>query len=77
MIGKITKGASFYGVINYLENKVKKGVGTLLSTNLYGSTTAEKANEMEIISSLRPGLSKTVYHVSINLPPGEILTENQ
>ena len=76
MIGKITKGASFYGVVNYLESKVKQGVGLLLSTNLFGNSIAEKAGELETVSTLRPRLSKPVFHVSLNLPPGESLTDD-
>jgi hypothetical protein len=77
MIGKISKGQSFSGVLRYLENKVSQGVGTRIGSNMYGKTENQLSNEFEIVSSQRPNLGKPVFHASLNLAPGEKLSDKQ
>lgn len=77
MIAKQIKGSSFYGVLKYMDDKVKKDVGKLLHTNMYGQKPVELNKEFELVRSLRPTLKKVVYHASLNLSPGENLTDIQ
>lgn len=74
MIGKISKGISFRGVLDYLEAKVTKNQGIRLCGNMYGENARQLATEFGISRSLRPNLSKAVFHVSLNLAPGETAT---
>lgn len=77
MIGKQIKGAGFRGVLNYMEAKVKEGVGQLLNTNMMNDKARNLANEFGIIRSLNPGLKKAVYHCSLAVGKDEILTDDQ
>ncbi|WP_291862039.1 relaxase/mobilization nuclease domain-containing protein [Marinilabilia sp.] len=77
MIGKISKGQSFSGVLRYLENKVSQGVGTRIGSNMYGKSEKQLSNEFEIVASQRPNLGKPVFHASLNLAPGEKLSDKQ
>ncbi|MCW3787219.1 relaxase/mobilization nuclease domain-containing protein [Plebeiibacterium sediminum] len=77
MIGKQIKGSGFGGLLKYLEDKVNKGVGERLETNMLGSSTDELTKEFRLISSMKPNLKKVVYHCSLNIAPGEVLTNQQ
>lgn len=77
MIGKISKGQSFAGVLRYLENKVNQGVGTRIDSNMYGTSEKQLVKEFEIMASQRPNLGKPVFHASLNLAPEENLTDKQ
>lgn len=77
MIGKISKGSSFSGVLRYLENKVSQRVGIRLGSNMYGESEKQLSKEFDIVASQRPNLSKPVLHASINLAPEEKLSDKQ
>lgn len=77
MIGKISKGQSFSGVLRYMENKVSQGVGNRIGSNMYGKSEKQLSNEFEIVASQRPNLGKPVFHASLNLAPGEKLSDKQ
>ena len=68
MIGKITIGKDFYGVLAYNEKKVSEGVGYVIDSNIEHSTPVNMTNEFNMIRQLRPNLGNAVFHVSLNLP---------
>jgi hypothetical protein len=75
MIGKITIGKDFYGVLAYNEKKVDKGVGYVIDSNIEHSTPVNMTQEFNLIRELRPGLGKAVLHVSLNLPHSDSLND--
>ncbi|MEA5516772.1 relaxase/mobilization nuclease domain-containing protein [Nodularia sp. UHCC 0506] len=70
MIGNQTKGKSFRGLLNYLENREKS---SLIGGNMFGTNAAELAREFRLSRQLNPEAQKVVHHVSLSLTPGEQL----
>src|SRR5579883_1695482 len=70
MIGNQTKGKSFRGLLNYLENKEKS---SLIGGNMFGRNALELAREFRLSRQLNPEAEKVVHHVSLSLAPGEQL----
>lgn len=68
MIAKQAKGADFFGVLKYNQNKVDKGEAVILDTNLSSESVVKQTKEFNIVRQQKPNLSKAVYHVSLNLP---------
>lgn len=68
MIAKQAKGADFFGVLKYNQNKVDKGEAIILDTNLSSESVVKQTKEFNIVRQQKPNLSKAVYHVSLNLP---------
>lgn len=77
MIGKITIGKDFYGVLAYNEKKVSEGVGYVLDSNIEHSTSVKMTQEFNLIRELRPRLGKAVLHVSLNLPHSDNLDDKE
>lgn len=77
MIGKIVIGKDFYGVLAYNEKKVNEGVGYVIDSNIERSTSVNMTNEFNLIRQLRPGLGKAVFHVSLNLPHSDNLSDKE
>ena len=77
MIGKITIGKDFYGVLAYNEKKVREGVGYVIDSNIEHSTSVNMTTEFNLIRELRPGLGKAVFHVSLNLPHSDYLNDKE
>lgn len=77
MIGKITIGKDFYGVLAYNEKKVNEGVGYVIDSNIGHSTTVNMTEEFNLIRELRPGLGNAVFHVSLNLSHSDQLDDMQ
>ena len=77
MIGKITIGKDFYGVLAYNEKKVSEGVGYVIDSNIEYSTAVNMTQEFNLIRQLRPGLGNAVLHVSLNLPYSDQLDDNE
>jgi hypothetical protein len=77
MIGKITIGKDFYGVLVYNEKKVKEGVGYVIDSNIEHSTAVNMTQEFNLIRQLRPGLGNAVLHVSLNLPYSDQLDDKE
>jgi len=77
MIGKISKGTSFRGALDYLETKVDEGKGERIGGNMYGMDSRQLSTEFGISRSLRPNLSRAVFHASLNLAPGETATNEE
>ena len=72
MIAKAVKGRGFRGALEY-----DLGKGAILDTNMAGRTARELAKEFGEVRQLRPTLGKAVLHVSLALPPGEHLDDDQ
>lgn len=69
MIGKITKGADFDGLLKYL---MRNGRGEIIATrHLASNTPADMADEMALTASLSARTKKPVMHISISYGPGE------
>lgn len=66
MIGKITKGLNFRGVIDYL---VRKGKGTILETSSTFDQPEEigqMVEEFELTCSRNPNVDRVVTHISLS-----------
>lgn len=70
MIGNQTKGKSFRGLLEYLENKEES---SLIGGNMFGTNALELAREFRLSRQLNPEAEKVVHHVSLSLTPGEQL----
>lgn len=69
MIGKISKGSDFHGLLAYL---LKHGRGEILDTiNLSSNDPGEAAGEMTVASMMSRRVQKPVLHCSISYGPGE------
>ena len=77
MIGKITIGKDFYGVLAYNEKKVNQGAGYVIDSNIEHSTTANMTQEFNLVRELRPSLGNAVFHVSLNLPFSDQLSDKE
>ena len=73
MIGKQTKGKSFRGLLNYLENKQDS---YLIGGNMFGRNAAELACEFRVSQQLNSSAEKVVHHVSLSLAFGERLDDS-
>lgn len=74
MIAKLIKGKGFRGALEY---DLRQSKGYLLETNMAGDDPRTLAREFGQVRALRPKLTKAVCHVSIALPPGESLSDEQ
>lgn len=77
MIAKQIKGKDFYGLLAYHEKKAKEGKGYFLDANITHGKTVNMTKEFNLVRQLRPRLSKAVYHVSLNLPHTDNLTDKE
>ncbi|MFD2586099.1 relaxase/mobilization nuclease domain-containing protein [Croceitalea marina] len=77
MIAKQIKGKDFYGLLAYNEKKVENDQGYVLDSSITHDTVVNMTKEFNIVRQLRPRLGKAVYHVSLNLPPGENLGDRE
>lgn len=69
MIGKITKGDDFHGLMSYLTHG---GRGQILTfDNLSSETPEEAVGEMEVTAAGSVRTRKPVLHISISYAPGE------
>ncbi|EKE96351.1 putative relaxase [Tolypothrix sp. PCC 7601] len=70
MIGNQTKGKSFRGLLEYLENREDS---SLIGGNMFGRNARELSREFRLSRQLNPEALKVVHHVSLSLSPGEQL----
>lgn len=73
MIPNITRGNSFAGALRY---DLVKEKGYLIDTNCASNDANGIAVEMDVIAAASKS-KKTVHHVSLRCPPGEMLTDSQ
>jgi len=74
MIGKISKGKSFRGCLNYL---LKKEDAQLLESNLGGQNVDELNREFGAIGQTNPRVARAVFHASLSTPAHEAPTDDQ
>lgn len=74
MKAKISKGAGFRGVVNYLLDKER---GEIIGGNMAATTQAGLSAEFGAVRCQRPDIAKPVWHVSLSLPPGDSLSVEQ
>lgn len=77
MIAKQIKGKDFYGLLAYHEKKVEMDQGYVLDTNITKDSTVNMTKEFNMVRQLRPRLGKAVYHVSLNLPHEDKLSDKE
>lgn len=77
MIAKQIIGKDFYGLLAYNQKKVESGEAVILDSNIDLGSTVEMTEDFNIVRELRPRLGRAVYHVSLNLAPGEQLSNSQ
>jgi hypothetical protein len=74
MIGKISKGQGFSGTLNYVFGK---DGAQPLGGNVAGQSPSEITREMHTIAAQNQRCAKPVLHVSLSVPPGQRLTDDQ
>lgn len=77
MISIQVVGKDFFGVLMYNYKKIIAGVGSVLDSNINMGTVIQQTKEFNLIRQLKPNLSKAVYHVSLNLPYTDKLTDEE
>ncbi|MDX9694326.1 MAG: relaxase/mobilization nuclease domain-containing protein [Bacteroidales bacterium] len=77
MIIKQIKGEDFLPLCLYQTNKIEMGEAEIIETNMLGKDAHSLAREFDMSTSLRPNVTRIVYHGSISLPPDENLTNDQ
>ena len=77
MIADQIKGKDFYGLLAYHEKKAGEGKGYFLDANIVYGKTIGMTKEFNLVRQLCPGLSKAVYHVLLNLPHTDNLTDKE
>ncbi|WP_209403810.1 relaxase/mobilization nuclease domain-containing protein [Pseudozobellia sp. WGM2] len=77
MIAKQIKGKDFYGLLAYNQKKVELGQAIVLDANIDLGSSVDMTKEFNLIRQLRPRLGKAVYHVSLNLPPGDKMRDSE
>lgn len=68
MVGKITKGTSFNNALNYIIDQ-KKDAEIIASDGVSLDSIGSIIDSFETQSSMRPGISKPVYHISLSFHP--------
>ena len=68
MVGKITKGTSFNNALNYIIDQ-KKDAEIIASDGVSLDSIGSIIDSFETQSSMRPGVSKPVYHISLSFHP--------
>jgi len=76
MIANITSGKGFEGLLAYNENKIKSGDATLISkVNIITSKSVSVLSQFNMLDSRNKKRENTTFHVSLNLPPGESVSD--
>lgn len=82
MKAKVSRGAGFRGVINYIhgpgeDNHPGRAVPVLGAGNVLGTDPRDLARQFAVTRQLRPDIKKPVWHCSLSLPPGEKLPDER
>lgn len=75
MIAKISTGGDFSGAARYILRP--EALPERIGGNVAGSRAGELAQEYDVARSMRPDIAQPVYHVSLALPEGEKLSDDQ
>lgn len=75
---KISRGKGFGGVMAYIfDRESGKDPGRLIGGNMSGTEPGALAQEFGHVRGLRPDIAKPVWHNSLRMPAGEVLTDHQ
>ncbi|MDV3002848.1 MAG: hypothetical protein N5P05_004503 (plasmid) [Chroococcopsis gigantea SAG 12.99] len=74
MIAKQVQGSSFCKVLNYVHDK---SGARRIGSNMVGKEPLALAEEFRLVSSLRPRVTKCVYHASLSVSQNEKLSDDQ
>jgi hypothetical protein len=74
VIGKITKGKNFGGLLNYV---FSKDTAEYIGGNMIGKTTEELNREFNIISTRNERVQKPVAHISLSPSPTEKVSDEK
>ncbi len=76
---KIKRGKSFSGVVLYVlkPGSHHKSDPIVIGGNMLGDSVLELIAEFDGTKQLRPDVQKAVWHNSLRLPDGELLTVEQ
>jgi Relaxase/Mobilisation nuclease domain len=82
VIGKIILGKSFRKCLNYcLSNKPgqeeKESRAQILECNYVYGSKKEIISQFEDLGNTNPHLANKVMHITLSLPPGEILSQEK
>jgi hypothetical protein len=74
----VTRGSSASGIVQYALNPDKQLqpnfiVKDIISTNMFGRSADELAQEFTFFADLNPRVERIMTHYSVSLPPGESL----
>ena len=72
MINNVIKGKGFLGLLNYSfngSNNSDPSRGSLIASNMAGTTPRQLSAEFGTLRRMRPTLGKAVAHISISLSP--------
>jgi len=75
MIAKISRGGGFRGSLDYILRP--EAEPEIIGGNLAGETAREMSQEFSQSRRLREDIKKPVYHVSLTLPAGETLKDDE
>ena len=73
MIANQTKGTSFRGLLNYLEEREQS---LIIGGNMVGENARELSTEFAFSRQLNPDLERAVYHSSLSLPKSDRLDQD-
>lgn len=73
MKGKVIRGSSFAGVLNYVLDDSKEA--RIIGGNMVGQDAASLAKEFAHVRHLRPDCGRPVLHIPLRLPEGEDVSD--
>ena len=73
MIGKISSGKNFKGLLKYLD----KEDAYIVRSNMIANTPDALSREFNLITRFKPNKEKPVFHVSLSLAPNESLNDDE
>lgn len=83
MVANITTGSNLYGALFYNQEKVEKGVGTVLATHILREPTDGNFSVAETAEDILRWMpdhfrtEKPVIHISLNPDPKDTLSDEQ
>jgi hypothetical protein len=75
MKGKIVRGRKFRGLVKYVLDPAKNA--RIIGGNLAGQDVITISRELNAVAGLRPDCERPVLHVSLRMPDGEDVSDEQ
>jgi Relaxase/Mobilisation nuclease domain len=73
MIGTISKGSDFKGLLDYLLNEAKQP--EIIESQMLGKTASELAKEFNDVAAKRENVELTVRHISLSFAPDDLVDD--